>query len=164
MAMFEEITGMVVGAMDATFAPIMPLGPMVSLFVVSAVITVAILMLGRLLTNNKAVKELRTRMQELREQMTAAQKAGDKDTANKLLEQTMQMNNEFMKHSYKSLLVSLVVIYLFLPWLNHSYGGMTIASLPFAVPFVGSSVTWVLWYVLVSFTIGWVVRKLFGFE
>jgi len=162
--MFEDITGMVVGGMDAAFAPLMPFGPMASLFVVSAIITVSVLLLGRLLTNNKAVKELRTKMQELREQMTAAQKAGDKDTANKLLEQTMQMNNEFMKHSYKSLFVSLIVIYLFLPWLNHSYGGMTVAALPFALPFVGANLTWALWYILVSFTIGWVVRKLFGFE
>ena len=116
--MFEEITGMLVGGMDATFAPLMPMGPMVSLFVISAAITIAVLLLGRLLTNNKAVKELRLKMQELREQMTTAQKAGDTTTANKLLEQTLQMNNEFMKHSYKSLFVSLVVLYLFLPWLN----------------------------------------------
>ncbi|MFH1623296.1 MAG: EMC3/TMCO1 family protein [Candidatus Aenigmatarchaeota archaeon] len=162
--MFEQITGMTVAAMDATFAPLMAFGPMVSLFAVSAAITVSITLLGRLLTNNKAVKELKSKMQELREQMTAAQKAGDKDAVNRLLEQTMRMNNEFMKHSYKSLFVSLVVISIFLPWLRHSYEGMAIASLPFALPFVGTSLTWVVWYILVSFTIGWVVRKMFGFE
>jgi len=162
--MFEEITGMLVGGMDAAFAPLMPFGPMASLFIVSAIITLSVLFLGRLLTNNKAVKELRAKMQELREQMTAAQKSGDRDTANKLLEQTLQLNNEFMKHSYKTLIVSLVILYLFLPWLNHSYAGLTVAALPFPVPFVGGSLSWVLWYILVSLAIGWVVRKLFGFE
>lgn len=162
--MFEEITGMLVGGMDAAFAPLMPLGPTASLFVVSAIIAVAILFIGRLLTNNKAVKELRAKMQELREQMTAAQKAGDKDVTSKLLEQSLQMNNEFMKHSYKTLIVSLVIIYLFVPWLTHSYEGMTVASLPFPLPFVGASLTWALWYILVSLTIGWVVRKLLAFD
>jgi len=162
--MFEQITGMTVAAMDAALAPLMQFGPMVSLFAVSAVITVGITLLGRLLTNNKAVKELRTKMQELREQMTAAQKTGDKGAVNRLLEQTMLMNNEFMKHSYKSLFVSLLVISIFLPWLRHSYEGLAIASLPFALPFVGTGLNWVVWYILVSFTIGWVVRKMFGFD
>jgi uncharacterized membrane protein (DUF106 family) len=120
--------------------------------------------LNRLLTNTKAVKELKDKMQEIREQLTAAQKIGDKENTNKFLNEMMNMNNEFMKHSYKSMLVSLVVIAIFLPWMTSKYGGMTVAALPFDVPFIGSSLNWVLWYVLVSFTIGWVVRKLFGLD
>ena len=162
--MFEEVSATIVGVMDVVFGPLMPFGPMASLFMVSAIITLSVMLLGRLLTNNRAVKELKTKMQELREQMTTAQKAGDKDAADKLLEQTLQMNSEFMKHSYKSLLISLVVIYTFLPWLNHSYNGLAVAALPFALPFVGSSLTWAIWYILVSLTIGWVVRKLLGFD
>jgi uncharacterized membrane protein (DUF106 family) len=41
---------------------------------------------------------------------------------------------------------------------------MAVAELPFNVPMVGSSVDWIFWYILVSFTIGWVVRKVFGFD
>jgi uncharacterized membrane protein (DUF106 family) len=53
---------------------------------------------------------------------------------------------------------------LFLPWLNYTYEAKVVASLPFDVPFIGHELSWILWYVLVSFTIGWVIRKLFGFD
>jgi len=162
--MFEEITGMLAGAVGFIFSPLLVFNPMVSLFIVSAVITVLITVLSRLLTNTKVMKELKDKMQEVREQLTNAQKAGDKEGANKFLEEMMSMNSEFMKHSYKSMFISLIVIMIFLPFLKVQYEGAAVAALPFEVPFIGSSLSWLLWYVLVSFTIGWVVRKLFGFE
>jgi uncharacterized membrane protein (DUF106 family) len=162
--MFEEITGAVVAGVDVFFQPLSSLSPVMSLFIVSSFVTILVIVLNRLLSNNKAIKEVRAKMNEVREQMTAAQKAGDKAGVDRLLEEMMKMNNEFMKHSYKTMIISLVVISIFLPWMKAKYEGATIAALPFDVPFVGSSMSWLFWYILVSFTIGWVVRKTFGFE
>jgi uncharacterized membrane protein (DUF106 family) len=162
--MFEEITGMIVSGVDVVLGPLATLSPIMSLFIVSSLITVVVIVLNRLLSNQKAMKEVREKMQEAREAMTLAQKAGDKQAVDRHMNDMMSMNNQFMKYSYVSLMISLVVISIFLPWMKVKYEGMTVAALPFAVPFVGTSLTWILWYVLVSFTIGWVVRKVFGFE
>jgi len=162
--MFESITGMVTGTVGTVLGPLTIFDPTISLFVVSALITVMIMGINKKFTNTKAVKEIKDRMQEVREQLTAAQNAGNNTEANKLLEQMMQMNNEFMKHSYKSLFISLIVISMFLPWIKGQYSGMSVAALPFEAPVVGSTMGWVAWYILVSFTIGWIIRKMFEFD
>jgi uncharacterized membrane protein (DUF106 family) len=76
----------------------------------------------------------------------------------------MGINSAYMKHMYKTLMVSIVALIIFFPWIRMKYGGMAVASLPFNAPFVGSSLDWLFWYLLVSFTIGWVTRKVFGVE
>lgn len=162
--MFEEITGMLVSGVGFVFAPLAAFNPAVSLFIVSSLITILVIALNRLTTNRKAVKEIKEKMQGIREQMTAAQKLGDKESVNKSLSEMMAVNNEYMKQMYKGLFVSLIVITIFLPWMKFAYGTAAVASLPFEAPFIGSKMDWILWYILVSFTIGWVLRKMLGFE
>ncbi len=160
--MLEAITGMLVSAVGTIFAPLAVFNPAVSLFIVSSLMTILVTGLNRLVTNKKAMKEIKDRLQNIREQLTAAQKIGDSESASKFLKEMMSVNSEYMKHTYKGIFISLIVIAIFLPWLGHNYGGMIVASLPFEVPMIGSELTWILWYILVSFTMGWVIRKLLG--
>jgi uncharacterized membrane protein (DUF106 family) len=101
-------------------------------------------------------------MQEIRENLNNAQKMGDKENTNKYLAEMMSMNNTYMKQTFKAMIVSLVVLGLFLPWLRYRYEGMAVAALPFALPFIGSSLSWLYWYILVSFSIGWVLGRFLG--
>lgn len=162
--MLEGITGMLVNVVDTAFSPLAIFNPAISLFIVSTFITVLVIVLSKFATNRKAMKEIKDKLQDIREQLTAAQKSGDNESASKFLSEMMSVNNEYMKHMYKGLFVSLIVITIFLPWVRYSYGTGAVASLPFNVPMLGSELNWVLWYILVSFTMGWVIRKLFGFE
>lgn len=160
--MLEQITGMLVNVVGTIFAPLAIFNPAISLFIVSSFITILVTGLNRLVTNKKAMKEIKDRLQSIREQLTAAQKIGDSENVSKFLKEMMSVNNEYMKHTYKGLFISLIVVALFLPWLGHNYGAMTVASLPFDLPVIGSELNWILWYILVSFTMGWVLRKLLG--
>lgn len=162
--MFEQITGMLVKSVGTVFAPLAVFNPAISLFIIASFITVLVIVLNRFATNKKAMKEIKERMQDIREQLTAAQKIGDKENIDKFLSEMMSINNEYMKHMYKGLFVSLIVIGIFLPWLKHAYSATAVASLPFSVPLIGSELSWILWYILVSFTMGWVIRKLLGFD
>lgn len=162
--MFEQITGMLVKSVDTIFAPLAIFNATTSLFIVSCIITAVIIILNRFTTNRKAIKEIKEKMQNIREQLTAAQKIGDTKSADKFLSEMMNINNEYMKHMYKGLFVSLIVITIFFPWVRYSYGAAAVASLPFDVPFIGGKLNWILWYILVSFTMGWVIRKLLGFD
>jgi len=162
--MFEQITGMLVSTLDFVFLPLAVLNPAISLFIISAFITLLTTFINKLLTDTKLVSELKESMDDIREKLTDAQKSGNKDEVSKFLDEMMSLNSKYMKHAYKTLIVSLILIAIFLPWVKQTYGGMAVANLPFNVPLVGSNLNWIFWYILVSFTIGWVVRKVFGFS
>ena len=160
--MIESITGAVINAINVIFSPLSVFSPIISLLIVSSLLTVLVLGLNRIVTNRKLIKEIKDKMQDVREKLTAAQKAGDKENANKFLAEMMNINNRYMKQTFKAMIVSLVVLGLFLPWLKYKYDGMTVAILPFSLPLIGSSLSWIYWYILVSFAVGWVAGKFLG--
>jgi len=134
--------------------------PTLSLLITSSLVTALLVVITRLLMNKKIVDEIKNRMEEIREQLTAAQKAGDTELANKHLADMMKTNSEYMRQTFKALIVSIVVVSIFLPFLKSGYEGMAAIKLPFSVPFLGSQMTWIYWYILVSFAMGWVLRKI----
>jgi uncharacterized membrane protein (DUF106 family) len=134
--------------------------PTLSLLITSSLITALLVVVTRLLMNKKVVDEIKNRMEEIREQLTAAQKAGDTELANKHLADMMKTNSEYMRQTFKALIVSIVVVSIFLPFLKSGYEGMSAIKLPFSLPFLGSQITWIYWYILVSFAMGWVLRKI----
>ena len=160
--MVDAFTGAIIGTIDVIFSPLAALNPMVSLLIVSALLTFLVLGLNRVVTNRKLIKEIKDKMQEVRDNLNAAQKIGDKENINKHLAEMMKMNNTYMKQTFKAMIISLVVLGLFLPWLRYRYDGVAVANLPFTLPFIGSSLNWLYWYVLVSFSIGWVAGKFLG--
>jgi uncharacterized membrane protein (DUF106 family) len=170
--MLEQITGALISTFDVLFAPLILLNPVISLFVVSLIITVIILAFNALLINRKMVRNIKDSMEDLREAMTKAQKIGNTNEVSKLMNEIMKLNSKYFKQTYKSLFVSIIVVIIFLPWVGQRYGDMGL-ELPFVgnaiksitIPVIGYEITaWILWYVLVSFTIGWVLRKLLGFD
>lgn len=146
------------------FSPLTAFKPHIALFIFTAFITLLITLINRFAVNRKLMKDIKTKMTELRETLTKAQKEGDKENTSKLLNEYMQTNGQYMKQSFKALAISMVVVIIFLPWLGKRYAGMTVASLPFSLPVIGDTVGWLAWYFLVSLAIGWIVRKWLGVD
>ena len=170
--MFEQITGMIIGAFDVAFAPLIAINPVLSLFAVSLIVTLLSLFFNQLFINKDVVKSIKDGMEEIREAMTKAQKAGDTAQVTKHMNDIMSLNNQYFKQTYKSLFISLIIVLIFLPWMGVKYDSM-ILNIPvvgsaiksFSIPVLGSEVrAWLLWYILISFTIGWVLRKMLGFD
>jgi uncharacterized membrane protein (DUF106 family) len=149
---------------DFIFAPFLVFNPVISLVFVATALTAIVLVINRFSINRKAVREIKDRMEQIRENLTRAQKEGNKEETNKFLSEMMKTNNDYMKQTFRALVISIIVLALFLPWLKYRYEGKAVASLPFSLPFVGDSLGWVFWYVLVSFTVGWVIKKLLGID
>jgi uncharacterized membrane protein (DUF106 family) len=160
--MADVFTGALIGTLDVVFSPLSALSPIASLLIISVFLTVLVLGLNRVVTNRKLIKEIKDKMQEIRENLNNAQKIGDKENINKHLAEMMKMNNTYMKQTFKAMIASLVVLGLFLPWLRYRYDGAAVASLPFTLPFIGNSLSWLYWYILVSFSIGWVLGRFLG--
>lgn len=153
-----------IAVFDVIFSPLAILRPHISLLIVSAILTLVVIILNKLTIKKDLVRDMKKRMEEIRESLTKAQKDGNREEANKFLSEMMKANSQYMRQTFKTLIVSTVVLALFLPWLTHKYGGSAVATLPFSLPFIGSNLSWIYWYILVSLTIGWVVRKLLEVE
>lgn len=151
-------------ALAVVFSPLNAFPPIVSVLFLSSFLTILVIAVTKLFVNTKLLREIKDEMEKIREQLTSAQKEGNKELANDHLKRMMEVNSKYMQHSFKAVIISIVVLGLFLPYLNFKYNGLTVAQLPFAVPFIGHSIGWLYWYVVVSFTIGWVVRKIIGMD
>lgn len=162
--MFEQVTGAMVSVFDILFSPLSIFSPHVSLLIVSVILTAIVLGINKFSINKKLIGEIKHKMEEIRENLTQAQKAGNTQEVNKFLAEMMKTNNLYMRQTLKAMVISIVVLAMFLPWLNYKYGGAAIVNLPFTVPFIGSSLTWIWWYVLASFAMGWVIKKLLGMD
>jgi len=164
MNMFEAITAMVSSTMGSVLAPVVAMGPTVSIFVVASLISIIVTGVNKAFIYNDTVKGIKKEMKEIQNKMKDAQKNGNSDKTDELFSRMMEINTEFMKHSYKSMFVSLIIVSLFLSWIRAEYSGMTVAQMPFNMPLLGSELGCISWYILVSFTMGWVIRKVLGFD
>ena len=150
-----------VGAVNVVLAPLAVFPPTVTILLVSTIITSIIFIMNRLIVNKKFVEDLRMRMEQLKENITQAQKENNKENLQTHMSELMKLNNQYVKHTFKTFIVSAVVVTLFLPWLGWKYSAATV-GVPFGLPILGTHIEWLYWYILVSFAIGWVSRKLFG--
>jgi len=149
--------------LDVVLGPLTVLPPYLAIAIVSALLTILIIGFSRIVTKKKILDELKGKMEEIRENLNKAQQAGDKESINKHLGEMMKLNSQFMKHSMKTLIISFIVILFILPWVQFRYEKTaSVVSLPFNLPFIGSSLNWVGWYFLVSLAIGWILNKLFS--
>ena len=164
MTIVDQIFLPLNNALAVVFGPLNIFPPIISVLALSSFLTILVIVITKLIVNTKLLREIKDEMEKVREELTKAQKSGDKELANTHLQKMMEVNSRYMQHSFKAVIVSIVVLGLFLPYLNFKYQGLMVAKLPFDVPFIGTTMSWLVWYVLVSFTIGWVVRKMAGID
>ncbi len=114
------------------------------------------------MVNKKVAKEIKEKLANVKENLTKAQKEGKKDDINKFLNEYMTINNQYLRQTFKVMIVTFVVVIVLFPWAGSRFGGVTVASLPFFLPLIGNKMGWIAWYVLVSVTGSWLLRKFIG--
>lgn len=147
---------------DPLFAPLLALRPHVALFMFAAILTVIIYGINKLMVNRKVAKEIKDKLAAVKENLTKAQKEGRKDDINKFLSEYMAINNQYLRQTFKVMAVTFVVVIILFPWASSRFSGVSVASLPFALPIIGTNLGWIAWYILVSITGSWLLRKLIG--
>ena len=150
-------------ALDLLLNPITALPPYLALTLLSIMLTLTIFGLNKLFFRKNISNELKAKMEEIREKLATAQRLGNKEEIDKFFKEMMNLNKEFMKQNLKTLIISLSIISLIFPWLQFKYGTVGyIVKLPFELPILGSNLSWLYWYILISITIGWVINRLFS--
>jgi uncharacterized membrane protein (DUF106 family) len=77
-----------------------------------------------------------------------------------------------MKQTMKIMAISILVFFIFFPWLSYKYAHLdeagavvnaTVANLPFTIPTTSiNTIEWFWWYFLVGFASGTAMRKIVG--
>ncbi|MEM5836741.1 MAG: EMC3/TMCO1 family protein [Candidatus Aenigmatarchaeota archaeon] len=150
--------------LNPILSPLLIFHPMISISIIAFLITILILLINRIFVKKNMMSELKMKIENLREQLIAFQKEGNVEKMKEIIDEITKENVVYMKQMVKVLLISIVVVVIFLPWVQQTYKDATVAKLPLVIPYIGSNLNWFVWYFLVSVAIGWVLRKLLGVE
>ncbi len=159
---FESFFAMVAAFTSPIFSPLLALPSAIALMIFAVFVSLVIFGINKLMINKKSAKEVKDKLAEVRENLSRAQKEGRKDDINAFLSEYMKINNQYMKQMMKVMIVSSIVLVFLFPWVPHTFENVAVAQLPFSMPFIGSSGHWIFWYLLISITTSWLLRKFLG--
>ena len=102
--------------LDPIFSPLLSLPPLLSIFLISTILTLAIVLLYKKLTDQKLMKDLKDELKELNKQVKEL-KNHPKEMM-KVQKKAMETNMKYMMHSLKPTLYTFLPIILIFGWLN----------------------------------------------
>ena len=134
--------------------------PIIFISIYSFLLLIIINVFYRVLVNQSKAKQTKDLIADLSKKMKENQKSGNTEESKKAMSQLMQEQGSLMRMSMKPMLVSLVIVIIFLPEMSNIYGSVSVANLPFTLPYVGASLGWLGWYIIFSIPAAIVIRKL----
>jgi len=160
-------------ALDPVLSPLTAsLPPYITLALMGIFLTALIMGVSRLFVNKDLLRQVKEQMEDVKERLSKAQKAGDKKLQESLLNELMQANGKYMSQTIKIMIVSIVIFFIFFPWMSYKYAHLddsgvvvnqTVVNLPFTLPFTNvASLDWFWWYFVCGFTAGTAMRKIMG--
>ena len=126
-------------------------------------------------TDIEKQKKLQKLAKEVQKEMREAQKSGDEKKLRKAQQkqfELMKMQSDLMKQQMVPMLLTMPIFWIFFSWLRRWYTEVAIAKAPFNFSLFdwfhrmyhsalsGSELGYLGWYVLSSYVIGMVLRKL----
>lgn len=139
------------------------LNPALVVFLVGVFVSLTMSFVNFKFLGGENARKIKKRIHELRMKMLEAQKSADMKKMNECLKDILKLNSEYMKLSLKPMLVSLLLFALIVPFLNRTYTGTVVATIPQSLPLIGGfKLSWFWWYLICTFVVGWIVRKILG--
>lgn len=149
--------------LNPILSPLLVFPPVLTIFFVGLIIITITNLVNKKALGTEAAKEIKKKMQELREKMLTAQKAGNTKEMNEYLSEIMKANSKYFKFTLKPLVISMFLIILIFPWLRATFTGSIVAAIPAAFPIIGGyELSWFIWYIICSFSLSLVIRKIIG--
>ncbi len=102
--------------LDPVLRPLLSLPPFLTVFIMAFLITLGITFVYKFATDQERMKELRKKVKESQEKMKALRDNPEKMM--KVQQDSMAVNMELMKHSFKPTLYTFIPIILIFGWMN----------------------------------------------
>ena len=184
--------GMVYGALNSIFNPILamdpnPANPALTVLIIAFFVSLITTIANKYLVDQDEMNEIQERNKAFQKELREAQKKGDgKRMAELQAKQTemMQDQSKMMTNSFKPMIVTFVPIILIFFWMRTSAISGLVVILPPSVYWVtltpfwhfighflyGGNATipygigWLLWYMICTFGMSQILRKFLGFK
>ena len=146
---------------------VLGLSPIAEMTLWSLLLSLLSVLLYRFLgAKPERLREIKGKQKEMKGRMDAAKKAGKTEEMNKLMKESLELQNQQMKGNFKPMLASLVVfllpLWVFFPQ-YYPYPLFKVL-LPFSVPLLGPDVSWLGWYILIAVPGNFLFRRLLGMD
>ena len=140
-------------------------GYMVGIFIIAALISLFITLVTSRVVDQRRMRMVKEKTKELQEKLKKAQKAGDTKEIAKINREMMTVQREMMGNAFKPMMYTMIPIFLVFSWLRHTVPpDATVVMLPFELPRYGSSLGWFGWYILSSFAVSPLLKKILNIE
>ena len=148
------ITSYIAKAADTLLFPLLELPPLVVTMILSFTFSLIVLLWQRKVFSNKNVRELKIRLDEIREKVVKL-KNRNQEEMDKIMSEMLRLNARIMKESLKVSVLSLLLGIVLLSWISFHYSGYYLKS---PLPYV-KNINLVYFYVILSLVIGIVIGK-----
>ena len=153
------------------------LNSMLGVFFMAVIVSALISLVSAKVIDQKELKALREELSGYQKKMKEAQDANDEKKLKKLSKQMMEKQSAMMTMSFKPMIYNMVPILLIFGWMRgygplqafsllpyETLGKTVVVELPFALPHYGNYLGWFGWYILCSFPISTLIRKILKLE
>lgn len=168
---------MVYKTLDSLFWPVFHLtadakfNAIFGVFMVSTLISALIIAISYKLVDQEKMRNLKSRMTSYQEKINKARKRRDAKKIAALQRELLKCNKEMMGMTWRPMLYTFPLIILIITWLSRyeylnefiTQQGYLVA-LPFVLPKFGSTLGWFGWYILCSFPMSILIKKIFKIE
>ena len=138
---------------------------MVGIFIVSTLVSLFITLVTARVIDQRKMREVKKKMKELQKRLKKAQKAGNMKEVKKINTEMMSVQREMMGTSFKPMFYTMIPIFLVFSWLRYTVPpSITVVMLPFELPKYGTTLGWFGWYILSSFAVSPLLKKILNIE
>ena len=133
------------------------------LFFFAFIVNVINILIYKFTIDVNKVKEIKNNIQVLSKKAKEKMKSGEKEEYDKLTKEMMQLNSEYMRIMIRPMTLTFFPAIIIFAFLLNIYKDKSF-SLPFALPFIGNSINWILFYVILTIALNFIIKKLFELE
>lgn len=131
--------------------------------IISIFLSLLMVILTRLLTNQDEIRKAKREMQFYQDKIKKLQESGDKEAVSKLSNDMLKASGKQLRQSMKPMFISLIIFAIALWWLGTTYGELVV-SIPFAIPFIGAEFNWFWWYLVIVLPTSFLFRKILNVQ
>lgn len=133
---------------------------MITVFLLSVALSFLIAFIYRIFIDQEKATDIEKRIKELNEKMKKAREENNQKDVTRYSQELMKTSGEKMRMQFKPMIITFIIIIPIFTWVGPAlFGSKPVVNLPFTI-FGHDTLTWIWWYIIVSFPMGLIFRKL----
>lgn len=137
--------------------------PIEEILVWGLIVSLVMALVYRVFIKPSEMRSIKKDVEFYRNKIKAANKVGDTKKSQELLGEMMKANQRMFGKNMKPMMASMIVAVVILGLIGQEHATLVVL-LPFSIPFVGTELNWLWWYVLTTFPLSMLFRKMLGVQ